>query len=1018
MMMSNKDFYLLRSPLLPINALEHLLKIPYQQLAEAIRQLFMSPLLSEAIYIASPELSKELIKWQQGQLTNKKEIDKLVLSLFRYMLRMSYRCTPYGLFAGCAMGTFGAGTDIRIADPGQHKQHCRLDMNYVAELADRIGTFPGIQEQLKYFPNNSLYPVGDTYRYASFTIKDKFRQYDLTSVNRSVYLEKILTNASGGATIDQLCRDLISEEITSDEAHDFIHELIDNQLLISELEPTVTGEEFFTTLINRLKGKIPLLDTIQQLLTTPANGIDKYLQTHALVKQLLPDTNTKDLVQTDLFLSVPTNNISRHVIEELVQQVTPLWKLSAINNNNDLQQFINRFRERYEEQEIPLVIALDIETGIGYGSYTGHNTPLVDDIYIQNTQEPDTIAWNKLRKFQLECLHNQLDEIELTDADLEELQSSAHPEIPDSLYLMGSLVANGPEEIDKGEYLFDFSSCGGPSAANLLGRFCHGDTRLKEKVQECLLEEALNNPDEVYAEIVHLPESRTGNILLRPQLRNYEIVYLGKGSVPVAQQFPITDLMVSVQHNTVILRSSKLNKRVIPRLSTAHNFTIGSLPVYKFLCDLQFQQLHHATGWQWNLPVDQPFLPRVRYKKIILSKRTWTLSKKSNSSLTALCAQLNIPRYVAVTEGDNELFIDMQSESCLHLLVTIWQKKDQIVLQEVLQTPDKCWIEGESGRFTNELIIPLKSNTLKRTATNLPAHSTGLLQRSFITGSEWLYVKLYAGITTNEKILTTVIKPLVEELLAFQIIDKWFFIRFNDPENHLRLRFHHATNKEFWKIVLERLYPLLETQHIYKMQTDTYIREIERYGTDTMLFSEDVFYYDSEAVINCIDLLEGEEGEHYRWLLAARGVDTLLQDFEYSLTQKTAFMKRVQKHFFEEFGAAATLQTQLNSQYRKHMRQLASFLDPEKDTINEIEDVTAIFRKRSARIRQGQQRPISEELISSYIHMFLNRMLLSNQRKHELVIYHFLSKYYESQLAINKKTVPAKHSSKAGLSLQ
>lgn len=1030
MLMSNKDFYLLRSPLLPINALDHLLHIPYQQLAAEIKELFSSALLAEAIYIASPELSRELIKWQQGQLTGEKEIEKLVLSLFRYMLRMSYRCTPYGLFAGCSTGSFNNSTDVQIAVPEQHQKHCRLDMNYVAELADVIGRLPDVQEQLKYFPNNSLYPVGDTYRYASYTIKNKFRQYDLTSVNRSVYLEKVLTHAAAGATINQLCSSITDEEISYEEAKEFIAELIESQLLISELAPTVTGEEFFKVLTGKLKDITPAADillSIQQLLTKPAAGIDKYLQTHALVKKLLPDTNTKDLVQTDLFLSAPSNTISQHVADELAEQASHLWKLSSVNNNPDLQQFISRFRDRYEEQEIPLVIALDTETGIGYGSHTGHSAthaPLVDEIFIPNNQEPDTISWNKLRSFQLELLGRHQAEIELTDKDLDTFNPSAQPNIPDSLYLMGSLVAKSAEDIDNGQYLFDLSSCGGPSAANLLGRFCHGDNFLKEKVQECLEEEAQHSPEDIYAEIVHLPESRTGNILMRPQLRQYEIVYLGKGSVPAEQQIPVSDLMISIRQNTVILRSKKLNKRIIPRLSTAHNFTTGSLPVYKFLCDLQFQQLHNATGWHWNLPVEQPFLPRVRYGKIILSKSTWTLTKKDKTPFAALCAQLNVPRYVAVTEGDNELFIDMKSESCLHLLESIWQKKEKIILQEVLQTPDNCWVEGASGRFTNELIIPLKSTSSRQTGMQLTAQHTTFLQRSFMPGSEWLYIKIYAGVTSNEKILTTVIRPLAEELLNEQVIDKWFFIRYNDPENHIRIRFHHGNNAGFWKTVTERLYALLD-QHailIHSIQIDTYVREIERYGTETMILSEDIFFYDSEATINCISLLEGEEAEHYRWLLAARGVDMLLQDFGYTLSQKAAFMKRVQKHFFEEFGAAPTLQTQLNSQYRKHMRQLAGFLDPLKDTANEIEEAVHLFNIRSAKISKALQQVSlahsREELVSSYIHMFLNRILLSNQRKHELVIYHFLNKYYESQVAIQQQSATAKHPSKAGLSLQ
>lgn len=1035
-MMTNKGFYLLRSPLLPVDFLTRFLQLPYAALADEIKQTFTDPYLAEAIYIASPELSNELRKWQQGSLTAEKDVNKLVLSLFRYLLRMSSRCTPYGLFAGCATGTFDLLTAIHPEALPQHRKYCRLDMNYVAELAEKIAQIPAVQEQLRYFPNNSVYRTGDTYRYAAFTVKNKFRQYDLTAVNYSEYLEQVLEKAARGATIGELSAYLNQDDISQEEAREFILELIESQLLISELEPTITGEEFFHILVRRLgelqhtEGIHDTLLAIQHLLGMPGAGIDKYLQTHTLVRQLLPDTNNKDLVQTDLFLATSANTISQQVVTEIEEQVAALWKLPAPERTGDLQNFIKSFRERYEEQEIPLAIALDTETGIGYGAYTSHYSayaPLLEDIVIKNSKGQESISWNEMRQFQLkrymECLQQQQMEITLTDADIDHLATGNATPIPDSFYVMGSIVSESAQAIDNGDYLFDFSSCGGPSAANLLGRFCHGDDLLKEKVRECLEEEAQHNPDVIYAEIIHLPEARTGNILLRPQLRDYEIVYLGKGSVAADHQIPVTDLMVRIENNAVVLRSRRFNKRVMPRLSTAHNFSMGSLPMYKFLCDLQFQQLHHATGWQWNLPVAAPFLPRVRYKKFILQKCTWALHKKDYPALVKhagaqehfsifqdIRQTLRLPRYVSITSGDNELFIDLDNESCVHLLVTTLLKKEEITLQEILQTPDRCWITGPGGRFTNELIIPFRSSTVKQATAIVPAAVSPLPQRHFAPGSEWLYVKIYAGVNTTEKVLKTVIKPLAEELCAKGVIDQWFFIRYTDPDDHIRVRFHHATDKNFWKTVLSELYGIISREVdpglIHKIQTDTYIREIERYGAGTMELSERIFYYDSEAVAGCIDLLEGEEGENYRWLIALRGVDMMLEDFAYSLQEKSAFLKRLQYHFFQEFGGEQALQTQLNSSYRKYMRQISSFLDPAQDAGNEIEDAISLFSIRSSRIRQAVRDAHVgrwDHLMGSYIHMFLNRILLSNQRKQELVIYHFLNKYYESRVAMQKK---------------
>ncbi|SFN53187.1 thiopeptide-type bacteriocin biosynthesis domain-containing protein [Chitinophaga sp. YR627] len=1034
-MITNKGFYLLRAPLMPVEFLTRFLQLPYEELADEIKQVFTTPYLAEAIYIASPELSSELRKWQEGQVFSEKDQEKLVLSLFRYLLRMSTRCTPYGLFAGCSTGYTGSVTDVYIQPVEAHKQHCRLDMNYVAELAETIARIPAVQEQLRYFPNNSIYRTGDTYRYAAFTVKNKFRQYDLTAVNHSVYLENVLTLAEKGVTREALYQHITDDDITVEEFRVFIDELIDSQILISELEPTVTGEEFFHVLIDKLsqledvRPVYEVLYAIREQLGVSQPGIEKYLHTHALVKQLLPETKNKDLVQTDLFLATTTNTISTTVINNIQAQMEMLWKLSAANKQGDLLQFCKAFSQRYEEQEISLALALDTETGIGYGAYTSHYAayaPLLEEIVTKTTGTPDTIPWNNMREFQLKqymaCLQAQQSEVVLTDEDIDSLATAVTVPIPDSFYMMGSIVSESAAAMDKGDYLFDFTSCGGPSAGNLLGRFCHGDPALKELVRECLDEEADQQPDVIYAEIIHLPEARTGNILLRPQLRDYEIVYLGNGSVAEENQIPVTDLMVCVQNEQVILRSKRFNKRIIPRLSTAHNFTKGSLPMYKFLCDLQFQQLRHATGWQWQLPVEAPFLPRVRYKDIVLQKSTWLIHSKDHPALqknasvqlhfqafSAIKEALKLPRYISIADGDNELFIDLENTSCVHLLVTTLLKREQLTLQEVLQTPEQCWVAGVAGRFTNEIILPFKSSMVQPAAITRGLTTTHT-QRHFPPGSEWLYVKIYAGINTAEKILTSVIKPLVEQLEENGIIDQWFFIRYTDPEDHIRLRFHHSSRKDFWTIVLAalhaRLAETIDPGLIHRIQTDTYVRELERYGATTMAVSEHIFSYDSKAVLGCIDLLEGEEGEHFRWLLAIRGVDMLMDDFGYTLTHKSTYLKRLQHYFFREFGGGQALQTQLNTGYRKHMRQISSFLDPQQDADNEIEEAIQLLQKRSSHIRSTIQEVAVrtwDDLLSSYIHMFLNRMLSSNQRKHELVIYHFLSKYYESRVAMLKQ---------------
>lgn len=237
---SFEDFFVLRRPLLPLQAaLTALDTHPSKDsFREIIRTAFAEPLVAEALYLASPALSERLNEWLLGKPIA--EENKLIQSLTKYYLRMSSRCTPYGLFAGCTSGQFGAKTNVVVDGI---RRYTRLDMNYVAGLSQWLLELPGVAEQLRYFPNTSLHLVGNQYRYMACQIQDKQRSYALLSAEAMPEIETVLNRARTGVTLALLANALEESGIRAEEAAVFVGELVAAQLLVSELEPTVTGDE-------------------------------------------------------------------------------------------------------------------------------------------------------------------------------------------------------------------------------------------------------------------------------------------------------------------------------------------------------------------------------------------------------------------------------------------------------------------------------------------------------------------------------------------------------------------------------------------------------------------------------------------------------------------------------------------------------------------------------------------------------------------------------------------------------
>jgi lantibiotic biosynthesis protein len=1024
---------ILRTPRLPLNA---------QTNGGHIQALLDDKSFLEAIYLASPVLYDECIKWKEGLLTDKKGVQKLIRSLSKYYTRMTSRCTPFGLFSGCAVTNWHPEQTRVVVEDNIIQRHTRFDMHYLCALAQKLALHTGIKEKLLYYPNNSIYTIGDEIRYVEYQYINGKRSHQISSVNFSEYVEAILKLAESGSTYQQMIDQLCSDEITEEEAIDFVGELISSQLLVNELEPAITGNEFIYQVLETLQrintdnneGIALIIDVLQQadrllkqLDETADNDAARYREIMTLLNKLDVPYEESKLFQTDVTKVLEENNIHASIQEELMASLDMMNKISGERENDNLQSFARRFYERYEDKEMPLLEVLDTETGIGYLEHSsGDITPLVEDIVPPNKQAEYKYGWGNLekllsQKLALATKENQA-EIILTDADLKDFTGS-WDNLPPSMSVMFRLVNKETNTI----YI---ESAGGSSAANLLGRFAHADDAINNIVCDVTKAEQLQNPDVVFAEIIHLPESRIGNILLHPAFREYEIPYLAKSSLPDKQQVQVKDLYVSVKSGKIFLYSKILGKQIIPRLSTAHNYSYNALPVYQFLCDLQLQGKKGGVGFSWgSLQGQHNILPRVLYKNTILHLASWTLAKKDIEPLTdktgdklkdaiqSFRSLWKLPRYVVLADSDNELLVDFDNE----LLVQTWlesvKNRSAVILKEFLLDTSSGVTNKNNQSYTNQLVAILVRNTPAYTAPPaLAASLTPAVQRKFSPGSQWLYYKLYCGIKTADKILLDAIKPLTEQLAGQQLVDKWFFIRYNDPAFHIRLRLHIPDSKNVGEVITathQCLAAFEKDGYIWKLQLDTYNRELERYGVNTIDLAEEFFYYDSVALLKMLDLTWGDEREKIRWLWALRSVDELLNCFQFTLDEKLSLLTVMKDSFAKEFNMDKSLRLQLNNKSRDNKLKIEQIMDNTRDTENELYPLIEVLIDKSTYVspiaeklqkmqKSGTLHVAIPDLLSSYIHMVLNRITTSNPRLHEMVIYDFLFRHYQSQKARQK----------------
>ncbi len=702
--------YIVRTPILSSEVLHDIS-------SEKIKEVCNDRMVSEAIFLASPELHAEMQKYLTDQDYDN---PRLELSLLKYVSRMSYRCTPFGLFAGISVGKLNGKTKIELNDVNQYKRTTRLDMNYLCSLVQELENITEIRNNLLYFPNNSLYEIGNKYRYVEYRYKNSVRHHYMIAIDASIYIEKVLKLAEKGAKIKDLAEAIISTEISLEDAENFINNLIDNQILLSSISPTVSGGDYLThiyqnTGVSWLKEIKNLVNQLDQ--NVFQNDLEPYKKIIAFLRQFEIPFNKKFLFQTDLVATAKSNELDTQVAKDVQKGVAVLNKLTSRTKNQKLEQFKKAFYDRYEDEEIPLSIALDVETGIGYDQ--NHKgafdvCPLIDDLRLSGTNKSTTQPYYQYNLGKADSLihqkfmtakSNNSYEIELTDNDLKDLNENWN-DLPTTFPVMCSVF----EGDDKP--MITIIDTGGPSASYLLGRFSHTGPEVKEILNEIVEKE--EKEDRVLAEIVHLPESRTGNILYRNTLRKNEIAYLAQSNLATEQQIHISDLYISIQNDTIFLRSKKLNKYVEPRMANAHSYEDTPLPIYQFLGDMQTQNLCSSVNFNWGPSLaDQAFYPRVRYNNVILSAARWRINEKEikglhdQDSLIKWQEKNKIPSVFLLTDYDNELVINLENKISREMFLSEIKNKKNILLKENLYNEFDSTVKKGKHSYNNEFIFSL-----------------------------------------------------------------------------------------------------------------------------------------------------------------------------------------------------------------------------------------------------------------------------------------------------------------------
>jgi thiopeptide-type bacteriocin biosynthesis protein len=266
-----------------------------------------------------------------------------------------------------------------------------------------------------------------------------------------------------------------------------------------------------------------------------------------------------------------------------------------------------------------------------------------------------------------------------------------------------------------------------------------------------------------------------------------------------------------------------------------------------------------------------------------------------------------------------------------------------------------------------------------------------------------VYYKVYCGEMTADMLLEKSVAPVVEALKSRGLVRRWFFIRYADPDFHLRVRFLLSRQDalgEVLEAVHRGLRPFEEDGFIWKVQLDTYQRELERYGAGTVEEAEEFFQISSDAVVEYL-VRVGPEIPRWRW--GSGVLEAMLRCVGWELEKKREFAEWAHKHMAAELDPSGKVRKETDQQYRVHARTLMQYLEQEAP----MEEITNAFAKRFQVVADrllaldraaGLEVPM-RELLLSYAHMHLNRLFVTENRTQEMVVYDVMRRYYTSKAA-------------------
>ncbi|WP_424637899.1 lantibiotic dehydratase [Embleya sp. AB8] len=891
-----------------------------------LRRLIADPLLREAVGVASGSLSGALDRLDTGVDPGPKRLTGTALSMTRYALRMSGRPTPFGLFAGVAAARLGPVARTSVRGPGA--KAVRLDAGRLHERVRAWLAAPEVRRRVDVVLND-LCRVRD----GRLILAGPERE---TSVRLNALVAHVCATTTHPVPYQSVLdgADAAFPGVGRDRLDASMAQLLRHGFLLSSITPQRLDDALF----DRIDAAIEELpDEARDFRATraavreyekarPGAGADSWRRLMALVDPRgdAPHPPVQVDLRMDADLILPPA-----VGEEASAYADAMWRLSdAWITHAHLRDYRNRFIERYgTTRSVPLAELVDPHRGLGYPA--GYGEPL-DDSEQFTGYRPGRGRRVLTGELVQEALLREDRELRLTPELIDRLADTGQPDAdlpaapPNTLELCFQLLADDVDALDQGRFrLVGTPHSGSWVAGAIAGRF----TELTDRTEQLAdLVATAVDADAVAAQVTFRPfAARALNMIQVPRLLPYEIpvgIYADRRE-PHCLDW--RELRVRVDETGLRLTLPGTGQRVIPVVPHMLALDREAPKVVRLMVDIVFGRSRTWTGWHWAGLETLPLLPRVTFGRVVVAPRRWTPNHAMRAAADeprefdrALCEwreRYGVPGRIQVARGDRVYGLDLTAP-WHRTLLRHEVRTDRLALFEDLTEDGRGfgWADGHG----TEVVVPLIRRAAQRVGST-PVSATApapvrvaepAVADYRLPGEDWLFAKLYATPDTHDELLRVRLPALLADI--GEHLDDWFFIRYVDPDPHLRIRLHGEPGP-----LRERVLPELarharamrDAGAIRALVLDTYEPETERYaGPAALAAAERLFTLDSRSAVIQLGLrARGALAVPDEVLIAVNHALLLesLGDWDWCSWVEDAFVKDPQQTAFRRHRALA-----------------------------------------------------------------------------------------------------------------